>query len=99
MNICPKCGLPLETCICKELAKTKQKIRIEKATRRFGKVATIITGIENDIKEIAKKLKEEFACGGTIKNNVIELQGDHTKKVKEKLIKMGFEAENIEERL
>lgn len=96
MDICPKCGLPVETCICKELAKTKEKIKIECVKRRFGKMVTLISGIENDLKEIAKSLKEELACGGTVKNNVIELQGDHVKKAREKLIKMGFNEENIE---
>lgn len=98
MNICPRCGLPLETCICKELGKTKQKIKIETIKRRFGKMVTVISGIESDTKEIAKKLKEEFACGGTVKNNMIELQGDHGKKVKNKLVEFGFEEENIEEK-
>jgi len=37
------------------------------------------------------------ACGGTVKNNIIELQGDHRKKVKEELVKLGFPEENIEE--
>lgn len=96
MNICPKCGLPLETCICKELAKTKQKIRIEKTRRRFGKFVTVISGIDSDSKEIAKKLKEELACGGTVKNNIIELQGNHIKKAREKLISFGFNEENIQ---
>ncbi len=98
MGICPKCGLPLEACICKELAKTKQKIKIEKTKRRFGKIVTVILGIESDTKGIAKKLKEALACGGTVKNKVIELQGDHTKKVKEKLMQLGFSKDNIEER-
>ncbi|MGB9708348.1 MAG: stress response translation initiation inhibitor YciH [Candidatus Pacearchaeota archaeon] len=98
MNICPKCGLPLEACICKELAKIKQKIRIEAVKRRFGKFVTLISGIENDTKDIAKKLKEEFACGGTVKNNVIELQGNHGRRVKEKLVAFGFDAKNIEEK-
>lgn len=96
MNICPKCGLPTETCICKELTKTKQKIRIDRVKRRFGKFVTVISGIESDMKEIAKKLKEELACGGTIKNNAIELQGDHSGKVKEKLMEIGFNEENIQ---
>jgi translation initiation factor 1 len=98
MNICPKCGLPLEACICKDLVKTKQKIRVETTKRRFGKIVTIISGIENDTKDIAKKLKEEFACGGTVKNKTIELQGDHWRKVKNTLIELGFEEENIEEK-
>lgn len=98
MNICPRCGLPLEACKCKDLAKTKQRIRVERVKRRFGKMVTIISGIENDTKDIAKKLKEEFACGGTVKNGTIELQGDHWRKVKSKLIELGFEEENIEEK-
>jgi len=99
MNICPKCGLPLEACICKELSKTKQKIKIETVKRRFGKLVTVISGIETDGKETAKKLKEAFACGGTFKNNTIELQGNHGRRIKEKLVEWGFEAENIEEKL
>lgn len=95
MNICPKCGLPLEACICKELTKTKQKIRIELIKRKFGKMVTLVSGIETDLKEIAKRLKTELACGGTVKNNVIELQGDHAKKVKEQLVSIGFDEENI----
>lgn len=96
MEICPKCGLPLEACICKELAKSKQKIKVERVIRRFGKIVTTISGIEDNIKDIATKLKEELACGGTVKNNVIELQGEHAKKVKEKLIELGFNKDNIE---
>jgi len=95
MTICPKCGLPLETCICKELSKAKQKIRIDITKRSFGKLVTTVSGIETDTKEIAKQLKEEMACGGTVKNNVIELQGDHSRKVRERLIALGFSEENI----
>ena len=96
MDICPKCGLPKEACICKELAKTKQKIKIKTTKRRFGKIVTMVSGIESDIKEIAKKLKAELACGGTVKNNVIELQGHHVNTVRERLIEIGFDEEHIE---
>jgi translation initiation factor 1 len=58
----------------------------------------MISGIDKEsIKDIAKKLKTELACGGTVKDNVIELQGDHTRKTKEKLIEYGFKEENISE--
>lgn len=99
MDICPKCGLPLQACVCKEIAKTEQRIRIETEKRRYGKVITLVTGLSKDIdmKEVAKGLKSELACGGTIKNNAIELQGDHKKKVKPVLVKMGFPEETIEE--
>ncbi len=97
MDICPNCGLPTEACICNELQKAKQKIKIKLLTRKFGKHVTEVSGIDKQVKETAKKLKEELACGGTVKNKIIELQGDHVKKVKEKLVKMGFEEGNIEE--
>ncbi len=96
MDICPKCGLPKEACICKELAKTKQKIKIWTTKRRFGKIVTLISGIESNTKETAKKLKAGLACGGTVKNNIIELQGNHPKEVRKKLIELGFSEENIE---
>ena len=48
-----------------------------------------------DIKKIAKALKNELACGGTYKDNAIELQGNHEKKVKAILVKLGFDEESI----
>lgn len=98
MDICPKCGLPLQACVCKEIAKTDQKIRVKTEKRRFGKITTMVTGLKDvDVKDIAKKLKSELACGGTIKNNVIELQGDHRGKVTPILVEMGFEKDQIKE--
>ena len=99
MDICPKCGLPLQACICKEIAKTEQRIKVETEKRRFGKMMTMVKGLSNDVnlKEIAKTLKSELACGGTVKNNTIELQGNHRKKVKPILIRLGFQEEAIED--
>jgi translation initiation factor 1 len=96
MEICPKCGIPKEACICETLAKSAQKINVEKVSKKYGKWVTQVSGMDNksiNLRDIAKQLKSELACGGTIKNNVIELQGDHVKKVKEKLIEMGFQAD------
>lgn len=96
MNICPNCGLPSEACVCKEIAKTQQQIEVKTEKRRFGKLSTIITGFEDvDIKDIAKKLKSELACGGTVKKNIIELQGDHRKKIGPLLIELGFDENQI----
>jgi len=49
-----------------------------------------------NIKEIAKKLKNKFACGGTHTETTIELQGDHMKHIKEELVRLGFNADSIE---
>tara|TARA_Y100000310_G_scaffold335986_1_gene419401 strand:+ start:1232 stop:1525 length:294 start_codon:yes stop_codon:yes gene_type:complete len=97
MDICPKCGLPLQACVCEEIAKEEQRIKIRTEKKRFGKIVTMISGIQGmDLKSLAKNLKQELACGGTMKDNIIELQGDHTKKAKEALVRLGFAEESIE---
>ncbi len=97
-NVCPKCGLAKELCVCETLAKEEQRIRVRCVKRRFGKLITLIEDIDPSInlKDVAKKLKSKLACGGTVKGGVIELQGDHTRKAKEELIKLGFNANTIE---
>lgn len=99
MDICPKCGLPLQACVCKEIAKAEQRIKIKTEERKYRKVITLVTGLSNDVdmKELAKTLKSELACGGTIKNNVIELQGNHRKRIKPILVKLGFPEDTIED--
>ena len=99
-DICPKCGLPKDLCACETIAKEVQNIKIALVKKKFGKLNTVVEGIQTkeiDIKELAKKLKSKFACGGTIKDGKIELQGDHLAKVKAELIKLGFAPEAIEE--
>lgn len=97
-EICPTCGLPKELCVCESIAKESQNITVSMVKRKFGKKHTLIGGINNadvNLKELTKKLKEKFACGGTVKNNVIDLQGDHRKQIKEVLGKLGFNADSI----
>lgn len=99
MEICPKCGLPEAACVCGEIAKTQQRISVKTEKRRFGKINTMISGFDNgvDIKSIAKKLKTKRACGGTVKNKVIELQGNHVGFIKPILVSEGFSENQIEE--
>jgi translation initiation factor 1 len=100
-EICPVCGLPTELCVCEEIAKEEQKIKIFVAKRRFGKLMTVVEGFDAtliDVKDLAKKLKDICACGGTVKKDSIELQGDHRRKVEQALIKMGFSKNTIEVR-
>lgn len=88
-EICSKCGLPKELCVCEVIAKEDQKIEVYVDKKKFGKPYTIIEGINEkdiNIKGLAKKLKTTLACGGTIKNGKIELQGIHKQKVKEVLV-------------
>ncbi|MFA5857144.1 MAG: stress response translation initiation inhibitor YciH [Candidatus Pacearchaeota archaeon] len=96
MDICPKCGLPLQACVCEDIAKTEQKIHVQTEKKRFGKVITMVSGFQGvDLKTIAKGLKQELACGGTVKENTVELQGDHSKSIRKALIKLGFSEDSI----
>jgi translation initiation factor 1 len=97
-EVCEKCGLPKQLCVCETIAKEDQEIVIKQEKKRFGKLVTIVQGIdpkEIDLKDLAKKLKSKFACGGTAKKGVIELQGDHIEGVKSELAKLGFKRETI----
>lgn len=98
MQICPKCGLPMQACVCEQIAKGSQKIKVSVDKKRYGKVITVITGFDSgiNVKEITKALKNELACGGTYKGNLVELQGDHRKKIKEILVKLGFNEDSID---
>ncbi len=99
MEICPKCGLPEQACVCEQIVKSSQKIKVTTDKKRYGKIVTVVSGFESgiDVKKIAKALKNELACGGTSKDNIIELQGKHTKKIKPLLAKLGFDEESISE--
>ncbi len=97
-EVCPKCGLPKELCVCETIAKETQFIEIKKVKRKFGKISTLIQGIDEkeiNLKDLSKKLKSKFACGGTAKKGIIELQGDHIQEAKQELIKLGFKPETI----
>ena len=47
------------------------------------------------MKDVTKNLKSEFACGGTVKDGRIELQGDHRPRIRKSLVKLGFSGETI----
>ncbi len=98
-EICSKCGLPKELCVCETIAKESQKIKVRLVKKKFGKLETQIGGIDEkevSLKEITKKLKQKLACGGTVKEGIIELQGDHRARVKELLVEAGFDADRID---
>ncbi|MBS3152341.1 translation initiation factor [Candidatus Woesearchaeota archaeon] len=98
MEVCNVCSLPKDLCVCQTLAREEQKITVSIVKRRFGKLATTVEGLDEktiDLKDLIKKLKTKLACGGTSKNGIIELQGNHVEKVKSELIKLGFNENSI----
>ena len=97
-EIDPITGLPKELGIWEDIAKENQEIVAKIEKRKFGKEYTIVMGIDPkqvDIRDVMKKLKSKFACGGTVKDGRIELQGNHIKKTKEALINLGFPQETL----
>lgn len=101
MGVCEVCGLPKELCVCEDIAREAQKIKVYTAKRKFGKLMTVVEGIDDrdiDLKELVKTLKTECACGGTFKDKRIELQGDHREKVYKMLAEIGFSEGLIEVR-
>lgn len=83
-RICPGCKKAIAKCSCKQLKSASTGdgiVRIERQTKgRKGKGVTLITGIPlagKELKVLAKALKQRCGTGGTVKNGVVEIQGDH----------------------
>lgn len=100
---CPRCGLPYKQCRCDEPStggrgqsakKCDGIVRIMRDRKhRGGKTVTVITGVpanHNEIAALAQQLKKLCGSGGTVKDGVIEIQGDHCDKVQAKLTEMGY---------
>ena len=96
-EICAKCGLPKEICACQAIEKdTTQRIKVYSRRERFKKFVTIVEGLAGDeLERAAKELKHLLACGGTAKNGLIVLQGEHRTKTVEYLVKLGYPRELI----
>lgn len=95
----PRIVNPIDEMLFKEVVKEQQRIRVYIEKARYGKLKTIIEGIDEkefNLDKIAKKLKGKLACGGTAKDGRIELQGDHRDKVKHLLVELGFSEDLIE---
>lgn len=92
--------MPEQACVCENIVKSSQRIRITTDKKRYGKVVTVVDGFDKgiDLKKIAKAMKNKLACGGTFDKDagMIELQGDHLQKVKPVLAELGFEENSIE---
>lgn len=98
-DTCKTCGLPIELCACKDIAREEQtSIRIFIVKRKWGREVTIIDGLSRDIdlRSLSKHLKKKLATGGTIKDGRIELQGNFLRLVAPILIGEGFPESSIE---
>jgi len=100
--MCAHCGLPSKRCVCRKNPRKTQpdlasgdgivRVRREKKGRK-GKTVTTLTGIslpEADLKVLAKELKRRCGGGGSVKDGVVEIQGDHCDVLIEELERRDF---------
>ena len=87
-RMCPDCAHPVGDCACgrkSNAAPADGVVRVARETKgRKGKGVTIVTGVPLDgpeLADLAKQLKNRCGAGGTVKNGVIEIQGDHRDRV------------------
>ncbi|MFA4983222.1 MAG: stress response translation initiation inhibitor YciH [Candidatus Micrarchaeia archaeon] len=91
-DICPKCGLIREICSCDILEKEEtQRIRVYATKKKFKKLVTIVEGIDKSkLIDTGRELKQKLACGGTAKDGIIILQGDHKRNIRKLLVNSGY---------
>jgi len=97
-RICPECQQPKVKCACRnvEPIDLSKGIRITRESKgRKGKTVTLISGLpleQEELKKLGKLLKTKCGCGGTVKNGIIEIQGDVRNVVLSELKERGFSA-------
>lgn len=105
-SMCPKCNKPVADCSCKRGKKSlvhtgKQEgvVRVSREVKgRKGKGVTIITGLPLEgfaLKFLAKEIKEKCGTGGTVKGDIVEIQGDNRDKVVEFLSEKGYTVKRV----
>ena len=101
-RMCPHCGLPHKKCQCRANPRGAgrdapagdgvARVRREKKGRG-GKTVTTVSGIPLDgaeLRDLAKELRRACGTGGTLKDGVVEIQGDHADKVVAELESRGL---------
>jgi translation initiation factor 1 len=97
---CERCGKPEKDCNCPALVVEPVRLPPESQTARLrvekrpkGKHVTAISGLDpegNDLVHLAARLKAKCGSGGTLKDGVIELQGDHLATAEAALRAIGY---------
>ena len=98
---CPGCRRPLAQCACKDTRGKSVRpgagaVRVARATQgRGGKVVSVITGVplgDAELNALAAELKKRCGSGGTVRDGVIEIQGEHRDTLVAELARRGYAA-------
>lgn len=96
-KMCPACGEPEAACVCHGKSAPQQGdgiVRVGRLTKGCkGKGLTVVTGVPLDhdgMINLARQLKQKCGAGGTVKDGIIEIQGDHRDLLVEELKKLGY---------
>jgi translation initiation factor 1 len=96
-KMCPECRKPIAECVCNRntaIPVSDGIVRISRETKgRKGKGVTLIKGLTLDapaLAQLGKQLKAVCGSGGTVKDGMIEIQGDHCERATENLKKQGW---------
>lgn len=96
-RMCPACRQPVAQCACRQASVRAAGDGIARVAReskgRGGKTVTLVRGLALDdaaLVQLGKQLKAACGSGGTVKDGVIEVQGDHVEKVMAALQKLGY---------
>lgn len=95
-RMCPDCRQPIAQCVChvKPPPATDGVARVSRLTKgRGGKDVTVVKGLALDaaaLTALGKQLKTMCGSGGTVKDGVVEVQGDHCDRIIEALKGKGF---------
>lgn len=96
-RMCPACRMPVADCVCKAKAAAPRgdgAVRVRRETGgRGGKTVTVVRGLPLDaeaLTALGKRLRAACGAGGTAKDGVLEVQGDHCDRVITFLTQEGF---------
>ena len=96
-RICPECRQPVAACVCRQRSAPAAGDGILRVSRekagRGGKTVTVVRGALLDpaaLQALGKRLKAACGSGGTVKDGVVEVQGDHAERLVALLKQEGF---------
>lgn len=99
-KLCPDCNEPAGQCRCRKKTLSPHNdhgvgfVRLMRQTKgRNGKGVTLISGLPLDgeeLQKLAKVLKQKCGCGGSVKDGIVEIQGDQRDMLEQELVSLGY---------